>query len=201
MSTATAQVLPGLSQPVYDAQGIFRLLLKGMSEPGLIARIDDIGDHPEGMDPAAYAVALTLFDHDTRIHLMPSLQQAQIIDSLRFHTGSPFIDDLATADFVVSNENERPELDQLNAGSEEYPDQSCTLVIQCESLFKGIIYRATGPGIESSRKIRCSAFNGTLLHQREKLSRSFPLGIDLILTCGREFFCIPRTTVLVAEQN
>ena len=86
-------------------------------------------------------------------------------------------------------------------GTEAYPDQSCTLIIQCESFFKGIIYRASGPGIETSRKIRSSGFNGTLFHQRENLMSQFPLGIDLILTCGREFFCIPRTTKLVVENN
>jgi alpha-D-ribose 1-methylphosphonate 5-triphosphate synthase subunit PhnH len=195
------QVQPGLTSPVYDSQGIFRLLLKGMAEPGLIARLDDVPDFQVGLNAASYAVALALFDQDTRINLTASLQQAEIKESLRFHTAAALVEDCDTADFVICNESDRPDLDQLNAGTETYPDQSCTLIIQCESFFKGIIYRASGPGIETSRKIRCSGFNGTLLHQRESLAAQFPLGIDLILTCDREFFCIPRTTKLLIENN
>lgn len=201
MNNVQTQVQPGLNNPVYDAQGIFRLLLKSMAEPGLIARLDDVPEFPVGLNPASYAVALALFDQDTRIHLCNSLQQDEIKHSLRFHTAADLVADPAMADFVICDEADRPNLDCLNVGTEAYPDQSCTLIIQCESFFKGIIYRASGPGIETSRKIRCSGFNGTLFHQRETLMSQFPLGIDLILTCGREFFCIPRTTRLIVENN
>jgi alpha-D-ribose 1-methylphosphonate 5-triphosphate synthase subunit PhnH len=201
MTQMQSQVQPGLTNPVYDAQGIFRLLLNGMAEPGLIARLDDVQDFPVGLNAASYAIALTLFDQDTCIHLSSSLQHDAIKDSLRFHSAVDLVPSCDMADFVICNEIDRPDLDQLNAGSETYPDQSCTLIIQCDSFFKGIIYRATGPGIETSRKIRCSGFNDTLLHQRESLAAQFPLGIDLILTCGREFFCIPRTTKLIIESN
>lgn len=201
MNNLQAQVVPGLANPVYDSQGIFRLLLKGMSEPGLIARLDDVHQYPLQLNAASYAIALTLFDQGTAIYLAPSLQHNEVIDSLRFHNSINLLQSSSHADFVICNESDRPDLDQLNAGTEAYPDQSCTMIIQCDSFFKGIIYRASGPGIESSRKIRCSAFNGSLLHQREKLSSLFPLGIDFILTCGNEFFCIPRTTRLIVENN
>lgn len=201
MNNIQSQVQTGLANPVYDAQGIFRLLLKSMAEPGLIARLDDTPEFMTGLNAASYAVALALFDQDTSINLSASLQHKSIKDSLRFHTAAHLVDSCDQADFVICNEADRPDLDRLNAGTEAYPDQSCTLIIQCESFFKGIIYRATGPGIASSRKIRCSGFNGTLLHQRENLAAQFPLGIDLILTCGREFFCIPRTTKLLIENN
>ncbi len=201
MNNIRSQVQAGFTNPVYDSQSIFRLLLKGMAEPGLIAGLDDVPDFPVGLNTASYAVALALFDQDTSINLAASLQQEEIKDSLRFHTAAELVEGCDTADFVICNESDRPDLDKLNAGTETYPDHSCTLIIQCESFFKGIIYRATGPGIETSRKIRCSAFNGTLLHQRESLAAQFPLGIDLILTCDREFFCIPRTTKLLIENN
>ena len=197
MNTGNAQLRPGLENPVLDSQKIFRQLLTGMSEPGVISTVQGVIEHPMGLFPATYAIALTLFDQDTRIFLSDNMQQNEISDSLRFHSSISQVSLAADADFVICNESDRPDLDQLNWGTEAYPDQSCTLIIQCRSFFQGIVYRATGPGIKGSSKICSSAFNGTLLHQREKLSSRFPLGIDLILTSGRDFFCIPRTTKLV----
>jgi len=200
MSSVQTEILPGLQNPVFDAQQTFRQLLDAMSQPGRIVSIDNV-QHPEALNPASYAVTLSMLDQDTPLKLSASVDNAAVRDSLRFHNSIPLVDDYSAADFVICKEAERPDLETLNAGSEAWPDQSCTLIIQCESFYKGIIYRATGPGIQQSRKIRCSAFNGTLIHQREKLAQRFPLGVDLILTCGKEFFCIPRTTVLQSEQN
>lgn len=201
MSRAQGQVLPGLQNPVLGAQQVFRQLLDAMSQPGTIASIDDGLQHPKALNPASYAVVLSMLDQDTSLKLSDSVDTATVRDSLRFHNSISLVDSFAKADFVICNEIDRPGLDGLNIGSEAWPDQSCTLIVQCDSFYRGIIYRAIGPGIDKSRKIRCSAFNGTLVHQREKLAQRFPLGVDLILTCGKEFFCIPRTTQLVAEQN
>ncbi len=201
MNTAQNQIFPGLHNPVLESQQIFRQLLKSMSEPGVIGNCEDNLNQPDCLQPATYAVALSLLDQDTALKLSDNLDNESVRDTLRFHNGIPLVNDWKQADFVICNEDERPDLDQLNIGNESWPDQSCTLIIQCQSFYKGIIYRASGPGIKQSRKIRCSAFNGTLIHQREKLASRFPLGIDLILTSGRDFFCIPRTTTLIAEQN
>lgn len=200
MSSVPSEILPGLQNPVMDAQQIFRQLLNGMSQPGSIAAIDYTVQHPMGLNPATYAVALSMLDQDTPLKLAASVNNAAARDSLHFHNSVPLVDSVSAADFVICNEVDRPDLETLNIGSDAWPDQSCTLIVQCQSFYNGITYRATGPGIQSSTKIRCSAFNDTLPHQREKLAHRFPLGIDLILTCGKEFFCIPRTTKLEAES-
>lgn len=201
MSSVQTEILPGLRNPVLDAQQVFRKLLDAMAQPGRIFSIDNGLQPPEALNPASYAVALSLLDQDTPLKLSASVDIAAVRDSLCFHNSIPLIDDFSVADFVICNEADRPSLETLNAGSEACPDQSCTLIIQCKSFYKGINYRATGPGIQQSRKIRCSAFKMTLIHQRVKLAQRFPLGVDLILTCGKEFFCIPRTTKLIVEQN
>lgn len=200
MSRVQTEIIPGLQSPVLDAQHLFRQLLDAMSQPGTIFTTDIGKQHPEGLHPASYVTLLSILDQDTPLKLAASVDNAAIRDSLRFHNYIPLVDDVSAADFVVCNEADRPDLETLNAGTEAWPDQSSTLIIQCESFYKGAIYRATGPGIEKTRKFRCSAFNEALIHQREKLAQRFPLGIDLILTCGSEFFCIPRSTILQVEQ-
>lgn len=201
MYNAQQQIFPGLKDPVIDSQDIFRKLLSSMSEPGLISQTDVIHYHPSDLHPATYGIALSLFDQGTKIKLAPSLDHTRIITSLRFHNSVQTVTSYKQAGFVLCNEDDRPELSLLNKGNESYPDQSCTLIIQSQSFNKGIIYRATGPGIENSRKIRCSALNGTLVHQRDKLLSRFPLGIDIIFTCGNDFFCLPRTTRLISENH
>jgi len=129
------------------------------------------------------------------------LRNKDLFASLRFHNGIRFSDECDHADFVICNEIDRPALEELKQGSERYPEDSCTLIIQCQSFYRGIVYNTSGPGIDKNRKVRCSGFNGTLLHQRKKLNQRFPLGIDLILVSGSEFFCIPRTTDLVLDED
>jgi len=194
-------IYPGLENPVADAQTVFRKLLSGASEPGLIMSIDSLDEHPERLSLATYAIALTLFDQTTYVHLSPSLYVKDVANSLRFHAGVKLSHSIQQAHFVICNEDDRPDLHQLNQGSETYPDQSCTLIIQCQSLSTGPYYQALGPGIEYKRRIRCSGIDSALMQHRTHMQTQFPRGIDIIMVCEHTFFYLPRTTQLISEYQ
>lgn len=198
---ASADLLfPGLQNPVHDSQTIFRDLLLAMSEPGVVCNIKNNLKHPKSLHPASYGLALSIMDQDTRLKLSRGVDKPELRQVLRFHNSVPIIDDTKQADFFICNEDDAPDLRELNPGTETYPDQSCTLIIQCHSFSNGCRFTASGPGIRSTRTICCSGIDKDLVLQRERLSNAFPLGIDLILTSGRQFFCIPRTTHLEVEN-
>lgn len=192
----SAAIKAGFDNPVLGAQAVFRHLLKSMSEPGYVSAVEALPDCPQTLYSASYAIALGLFDQDTRIFLSDSLKNDENVVSLRFHTSLTLVDDLSHADFVLCNESEIPELAELNAGVEAYPDQSCTLIVQCESFTEGAVYQATGPGIETSRSVNASGLTPSLYAQRLAMAKRFPLGIDMIFTHQEQLFCLPRTTIL-----
>jgi len=196
VATASDKIKTGFDNPVLGSQSVFRQLLKSMSEPGIQSKIEPIKAYPNVLYPASYVIALGLFDQDTPVFLSKSLQSPENLATLRFQVSLSATDNPIDADFVVCDQDEMPSLNTLNLGNEEYPDQSCTLIIQCNSFEEGEPYRATGPGIESSRIIQCSGLNKTLFEQREQIFSQFPLGIDIIFTHKNKFFCLPRTTRL-----
>ena len=201
MSAVVQHLLPGFDNPVDAAQQVFRELLRAMAEPGVTCRAEAASRHPQALDAASYAIALCLFDQDTRLKLVDGVNSPEARDSLRFHNSVNLVDVWQQADFVICDEEETPDLEILNPGSQAFPDESCTLIIQCDSLTEGTLYSATGPGIEHVRYLRCSGLNSSLLRQREAMAQRFPLGIDIILTCDREFFCLPRGVRVGVAQN
>ena len=199
MNLQETMIYQGLENPVADAQTVFRQLLTAMSEPGKMMTIDAVQEHPGALHPATYAIALTLLDQSTKLQLSPNLAEQDVLNTLRFHSAVNQNCTLSDADFVICNEDERMDLGQLNQGSETYPDQSCTLIIQCRSFSLGSYFELFGPGIEHKCRIRCSGIDDSLMAQREHQDSYFPMGIDVILICGRTFFCLPRTTQIIRE--
>lgn len=195
------KVQTGFDDPVIDSQSVFRQLLKSMSEPGIVSTTKHIRAYPQVLYPASYVIALGLFDQDTLVFLGESLQTPENITTLRFQVSLNATDNPSEADFIICNEDEIPRLDQLNMGNDEYPDQSCTLIIQSKSFEKGERYSATGPGIETNRIVQCSALTHQLYESRKAMTTQFPLGVDIIFTHKNQFFCLPRTTKLALENH
>ena len=68
-----------------------------------------------------------------------------------------------------------------------------TLILQVVSLSGGRMLRLTGAGIAEERMI-APQLPECILHELTERPHPFPLGIDLILTCGERLLAIPRTT-------
>src|SRR3546814_18044007 len=95
-----SMLLPAMPDPVMATQGVFRLALSAMSEPGTLQQVD----HAVVLDrlaPATYALCLTLFDADTPVWLAPSFDTPVLRAHLDFHCACPIVQALDAADFVV----------------------------------------------------------------------------------------------------
>lgn len=191
-------LLPAFTQPVDDAQHVFRLALTAMSEPG---SLHDIGDLPAlaCLAPATYALCLTLFDSDAPLWLAPSLDTPQVRDNLAFHCGCPLISDLAQASFALMTERELDRLPELQQGTDRDPHLSCTVVMQLDGLEKGRVTTWQGPGIQDRRAMRLSL---PASFWDLRTASSFPCGLDFFFTAGRQLAGLPRSTrVLRAVQE
>lgn len=180
--------------PVQDAQHSFRRLLKAMSEPGVIVALHQLKHGWQPLNIATTSVLLTLADNDTPVWLSNTLHNDIVSQSLRFHTNAPLVDQPQQATFAVSSDTISSE--QLNAlceGSAVAPETSATLIVQVSSLSGGRMLRLTGAGIAEERMIAPQLPN-CILHELTERPHPFPLGVDLILTCGERLLAIPRTT-------
>ncbi|GAA0783806.1 phosphonate C-P lyase system protein PhnH [Marinobacterium sediminicola] len=195
----TAQLQQGFMEPVHDAQQAFRTLMKVMSEPGLLRTLNQ-ADGIAPMSPAAVTTLLALLDQTTSLWLSRSLSTAAVCSNLSFHSGAPLIDDPAIADFAIAVPAELPELDRLRIGEPDYPDRSCTLLVQVEQLATekntaaSTGLRLSGPGIPGQRTLYLSDPGASLLRYLVARPDPFPQGIDLILLAGDCVTAIPRTT-------
>ena len=182
------------SLPVQDAQHSFRRLLKAMSEPGVIVALHQLKHGWQPLNIATTSVLLTLADNDTPVWLAGTLHNDIVSQSLRFHTNAPLVEQPQQATFAVSNDTiSREQLDALCAGSTVAPETSATLIVQVASLSGGRMLRLTGAGIQDERMI-APQLPECILHELTERPHPFPLGVDLILTCGERLLAIPRTT-------
>ncbi|MNH46920.1 Alpha-D-ribose 1-methylphosphonate 5-triphosphate synthase subunit PhnH [compost metagenome] len=65
--------------------------------------------------------------------------------------------------------------------------------MQITALEGGKLLRLRGPGIETHRTI-APQLPATLLDYLLERPQRFPLGLDILLTCGERLIAIPRTT-------
>ncbi len=185
----------GFAEPAVDAAHVFRAALQAMARPGTVHRVAGARP-PAPLSPAAGALALTLADHDTGLWLAGSLDTAAVRDWLTFHTGAPFVPPGA-AGFAFGRWDELP-LDALPSGTPEYPDRSATLVVEVDELATDgpRAHRLTGPGIARE------AWATVPDPQAARLIRArYPLGLDLLLTCGDRLAALPRTTRVEARAG
>lgn len=199
----TDGLLPGFNNPVMDGQRVFRAVLEAMSRPGTIVELPLAVAAPPPLNPASAAILLALCDFETPVWLDPAAGSDALVRYLRFHCGCPLAADPALASFaVIAQPAAMPPLAAFHAGSDEFPDQSTTLIVQVDGLRGGPShhlqagYRLTGPGI---REAACLAAAGLPAEFREWVKDNhglFPQGVDLIFTDGRALAALPRSTRL-----
>ncbi|MDU7822567.1 MAG: phosphonate C-P lyase system protein PhnH, partial [Klebsiella sp.] len=110
------------------------------------------------------------------------------------HTGAPLVEQPQQATFAVASDSISAEqLNVLSAGAVVAPETGVTLVVQLASLRGGRMLRLTGAGIAEERMI-APQLPECIIEELTERPHPFPLGIDLILTCGERLLAIPRTT-------
>jgi alpha-D-ribose 1-methylphosphonate 5-triphosphate synthase subunit PhnH len=196
-------VIAGFATPVLSAQKTFRSALNALARPGTIHPLTAELSAPAPLSSSAAALALTLCDYDTPLWLDAGLRSANaVVDWLRFHCGSPIIEDPGAAAFaIVSTPSELPPLDHFNPGLPDYPDRSATLVLQLESLRSGPQLLLEGPGIRGSQLFRASPLPRNIGAQLMANHALFPRGVDLILLAEREVAALPRSVHIVGKDS
>jgi alpha-D-ribose 1-methylphosphonate 5-triphosphate synthase subunit PhnH len=190
-----AAIAPAFTDPTRESQSVFRKIMDAVARPGTIQDVGFAPDAPEGLDRAAGAVALTLFDFETSVWLDPALSGSKAEGWLRFHAGCPLTTETADAAFaVVTNLAAMPMLAAFNQGDAKYPDRSTTLVIQLPSLEGGPAVTLRGPGIKGETKLSLAGLPDGFWDQVQTNGAQFQFGVDLIFAAGDRLTALPRTT-------
>ena len=199
MSVATAldltQIAPGFADPTADSQAAFRRIMDAVARPGTIQDLSSMPEPPVGLDRAAGAVALTLFDFETPVWLDPTLRGGPAQDWIRFHCGCPFTDQPAEAAFaVIADAQACPPLSAFHQGDAKYPDRSTTLVIQAAALVGGRTVCLSGPGIKDRAALALTGLCDGFWDQVLANNAQFQFGVDLIFVAGGLLTALPRST-------
>lgn len=199
--TTVAELPAGFADKVLSAQSTFRSVMDAMARPGSVHHIAAVSGTPAPMMRGAAAIALTLFDHDTPVWLDARMSEtSDVAKWLKFHTGAPVIADSSICGFALIGEAQAlPALDRFAFGSNEYPDRSTTLILQVESLTRGVSYELRGPGIDGAAALQATLQPTNLFERLAVNAGLFPRGIDVVLVADDAIVAIPRTTRLAAK--
>lgn len=201
MSLKTDVLTGGFTEPVFQAQSVFKMLMDGMARPGTIQSVTPDVTPPALLGIAASAIGLTLCDHDTPVWLSAGLAKSAIPEWLSFHTGAPLTAEKAEARFAfIEAGTALSTFGLFAAGTQEYPDRSTTVVIELADLEGGRRLALMGPGIQSVTEIAPVGLPETFLRLWTENRALFPRGIDIVLTAGKRFLCLPRTTKITATE-
>ncbi|MGV8937915.1 MAG: phosphonate C-P lyase system protein PhnH [Allorhizobium sp.] len=201
MDMKTDSLTGGFEAPVFDSQSVFRMLMDGMARPGVFQTVQPQVDPPTPLGIAAGAIALTLCDHDTPVWLTPSLAKTGVPNWITFHTGAPLTQEKAEARFAFAEAGAAlASFGLFSSGTQEYPDRSTTLIIEVPRLDCGPALLLRGPGIKDSVTIAPSGLAPMFIRQWADNRALFPRGVDVVLTCDRQFIGLPRTLKILAKE-
>ena len=195
INSAPRAPLPGLKDPVFDSQRIFRRLVRALSLPGTVVTIDGI-DLPafEGVMPASAAILMALADMETAVWIEDGLCPPGLSDYLRFHTGAPAAKQRKQAVFaLIDGGSGGSAFDGFNPGTDEYPDRSATVIVQVEAFGTGEAKIIDGPGIKEPREISVRGLPAGFWPQWTANQGKYPRGVDLFLVSGRDVLGLPRS--------
>ena len=190
MST-TPQLTPSAARD----QHVFRTLLSCFARPGTIGRIP----HDQSMgslsgQSVASSVGRCLLDHEVSFAIL-GLDHSFAEHLLRVTAARST--DLSEAEYVFTSPDQMiPALNDANVGTDEYPDQSATLIVLCDGFgADGSALTLSGPGIQGERSLSVQGVDPEAFDVLSDINADYPLGIDLILTShDGSVACMPRTT-------
>lgn len=188
----------GVAGAVIAAQSTFRKVMDVTAQPGLIRTIASVAGVPSALSPAAAAIALTLFDHDTPIWLdAPLAASVEVASWLRFQTGCPIVGDGERSAFAIASDvaNLQP-FENFALGTPDYPDRSTTLILQLPTLTGGAELSLSGPGIRGTTRLSAGGLPQDFVERHAANRALFPRGVDLLLVAGNDIAALPRTTIV-----
>jgi alpha-D-ribose 1-methylphosphonate 5-triphosphate synthase subunit PhnH len=196
-------IVAGFNHEAFGSQAVFRVALDALSHPGRVFDMPRDTALPRHGHGAAAALLLGLLDADTTLWLSPTLANSDAAAWLRFHTGCPITRDATTAQFVwVAQGDAMPLLSSLQLGSDAYPDQSATCVLEVDNLQNDTTaWRLPGPGIQKERHLRVNGLPLDFAAQWADNHASFPRGVDVFLATTTQVTGMPRTTRILPSTE
>ncbi|MFM7330561.1 MAG: phosphonate C-P lyase system protein PhnH [Brachymonas sp.] len=198
------QVRPGFYDAALGSQTVFRTALTALSHPGRVIDMPLVSELPRTGHGAAAMLLEALLDSDCGIWLSASLANSDAAAWLRFHTGCRWAADAATARFVwVAQGDQLPALAALDAGTDEYPDQSATCVVEVPTLHPAehADMALTGPGIATEQLLAVEGLPEDFINQWACNHQRFPRGVDLFLASATHIIGLPRSTHIRAAKT
>jgi len=185
----------GFEDRVHDSQSWFRVVLRALSRPGVPVAAPLPASAPEPLSGASAALALSLFDADTSVWLDPPLRNGRVEEFFRLHSDATLADACDRCHFaIVSDANAMPALSSFAAGTAETPNTSATVIVHIAGLEGGEPITLEGPGIDGRVMLAPRGLASSFWTQWEANTARFPLGVDVILTDGRQLLGLPRTS-------
>lgn len=191
-------LVAGFDHEAFGSQAVFRAALQALSHPARPIDMPMGAAAPRQGHMAAAALLLGLLDADTSLWLSPSLADSDAAAWLRFHTGCSLVSDPAQAQFCwFAQGDEVPALSGLRQGSDTWPDQSATCVIEVQRLQDDAPgWTLQGPGIPGERQLKVQGLPAGFESQWQENHACFPRGVDVFLASPTQIAGLPRTTRL-----
>lgn len=175
----------GFADAPREAARAFREVMEAMARPGSIREVAGAVP-PAPLSVAAGVMVLVLCDPTTPVHLAGAADCTAVRDWVRFHTGAPLCGP-GEAAFAVGVWEEMPPFGAFAQGEPAFPDRSATLIAEVARLApEGA--RLRGPGIAGEAAL---SLPDPVPFRANRLL--FPLGVDVILTCGARLAALPRS--------
>ena len=189
-------VVAGFTHEAFGSQAVFRTSLNALSYPGRPLEMPLDCALPGQGQGAAVALLLGLLDSDTTLWMSPSVLHSDATPWLRFHTGCKVVEDVRAAQFIwVAHGDSLPQMSSLMLGSDAYPDQSATCIIETQGFDTNVEDLVLeGPGIEDKRALKVLGLPDAFLEQWTNNHGIFPRGVDVFLTDATHIVGLPRTT-------
>ena len=198
--TTLASLGAGFSNEAFGSQAVFRAVLQALSHPGRTVPVAHDAQTPAVGHAASAAVLLALLDSDCTLWLSPRLAASDAGAWLRFHTGCALVSEAAQARFVwVAQGDEWPALGSLAQGTDIYPDQSATCVVdvshaKATTADASGAWHLRGPGIQEVAVLQVEGLPDDFEARWAANHVAFPRGVDLLLATPGHIVGLPRTT-------
>lgn len=196
-------MVAGFDHEAFGSQAVFRAALQALSHPGQIVPMPIDAALPRHGHAAAAALLLGLLDADTTLWLSASLADSDAAAWLRFHTGCQIVAEPHEAQFLWLAQGQAwPALAQMRQGSDAYPDQSATCVMEVQSLHTGSPgWVLQGPGIATQQPLQVQGLADDFPVQWAQNHGLFPQGVDVFLATPSQVVGLPRTTRMLNSQE
>jgi alpha-D-ribose 1-methylphosphonate 5-triphosphate synthase subunit PhnH len=197
MPASQPSIQPGFSDPVFQAQSVFRAAMEAMARPGRPVAMSAGLVSPRPLNGPMAALLLTLCDFETSIWLDAALADAKgVRDFLRFHTGARIVDAPLEATFaVISDARHSPPIADFAQGTAEYPDRSTTLILGVRT-FASAGWKLEGPGIEGQTHFSADPVPDGFVEQVRGNRVHLPRGVDIIFATEHAIAALPRSVIL-----